>query len=224
MTESDVCREILCQMQQSRLTFSIRIEDFKPFEGEPVNSGTFHNVRAKSTLMAQDSLVKKESIYILNARTPYRLKIALGQQDRAESKIEQVTAVSIKTPEGEFVKLEHRTDDSSSDNTVLAFIDPERERGLEALRHPCRLFGNVDERFMPLTVKIEVVFEGQPKPAIFELPIRCRVVRHCRRLLRRRAARFLQESVAKLPTTVRKIGRNAIRFVKTLTKHLVGLG
>ena len=209
---------------QTGLAFSIRIEDFEPLENESVDPRTFHNVRAKTTLMAQDSLVKKEDIYILNARTPYRLKIALNRPDGAQSRIERVTAVSIKTPKGEFVKLDHWTDDSSSDNRVFAFLDPEKEEGLEELRRPCPLFGDVDKRFLPLKVKIEVVFEGLSKPEPSEQLIRCRVVGRYRRLLRRRAARFIQKNIAKLPAGVRKIGKTAIRFVKTLARRLVGLG
>ena len=209
-------------MQQNGLSFPITIEDFEPCEGKPVNPMTFHTVRADMALIAQDSLVKREDIYILNAGKPYRLTVSLNRLDGSDSRIERVIAVSVKTPKGDFVKLDHLADDSGA-NKVFAFLDPDKT-GLEELQRPCPLFGDVDQRLLLLKVKIEVVFGGLSTSASSEQSIWCRVVSRHRRLIGRRVLRLLQRIVAKFPTSVRRVGRTAVRFVKVLAKRLVGLG
>ena len=215
--------KMIGRVLQLGLAFSITIEEFEPYERESVNPRTFHTTRACTGLITQDSFVKREDIRILNASTPYRLKIVPNRPDGADNKIERVTAVSIKTPKGDFVELDHWTDDATSDDRVLAFLDPEKQEGLEELRRPCPLFGDVDKRFLLVKIKIEVTFEGLSEPAISEQLILCRVVGRHRRLLCQRAARFVQKSMGKLPPGVRKIGRKAIRFVKIPARRLLGL-
>ena len=197
---------------------NITVERFILKNGGAFDRGTFHSSDVKDALTFYDDLALS-NIVILNAQTPYRLKITVEQKEGIESPIPGISDVAVRAPGKDWICLNLWKNASLRGREAFALLDPSKA-GLEALCRPTPVFGSPSVRYVKLEVRVKLVIDDEA-PVTSSQSILCKVVGRHRQLIFERLKQLGHEWKAKLPPLLRKTGENAIKCMKGAVKRLI---